>query len=419
MTSRFLVAFILLFSQCISGYTQSISYDDFLKKEIISSNRNNSKETLEKGYVVMISIDGFRHDYAEKYGANNILDMLKDGVSTKMLIPSFPSKTFPNHYTIVTGLYPGNHGLIANSFYSREKKAWYSISDKESVKDGSWYGGTPIWSLAERQNLLTANLFWVGSEAVINGFKSTYSFNYDGSVPNQYRVRRVIDWLKMPELIRPHLILTYFSIVDDAGHRYGPNDERTGKAVLEVDDLIGDLRENLDLLDLPITLILVSDHGMSVINQSIGLTELVDIDDAMVDYGIPTMIYQSDEEKKFKLLHSLLKIQAFETYLPASIPSYLNFNNTDRIGDIILYAEAPVVIKKSNTSVKGGTHGFNPYANSDMGGILYMVGPQLLSGVMLPALENVHIYPFLAELLGLKIEHEIDGDLKYLKESIK
>ncbi len=125
----------------------------------------NSKASLKKPYVILISLDGFRWDYIEKYQPPHLSKFVNNGVKAESLIPSFPTKTFPNHYTIATGMYPDNHGIIANSFYSYKNNATYKIRNREVVEDGSFYGGTPIWVLADKNNLVSASYFFVGSEA--------------------------------------------------------------------------------------------------------------------------------------------------------------------------------------------------------------------------------------------------------------
>ena len=135
----------------------------------IISGRTNSQEQQQKPYVILISADGFRYDYAQKYGATNLLQLSNEGVRAESMISSYPSLTFPNHYTLVTGLYPSHHGIVNNYFYDRNRHAFYSMRNSKAVKDGSWYGGTPLWVLAEQQHMLTASFYWVGSEADSKG----------------------------------------------------------------------------------------------------------------------------------------------------------------------------------------------------------------------------------------------------------
>lgn len=394
---------------------QNLTYEQFQSNQIIQADKKNSSWAQEQDYVVMISLDGYRYDYAEKYNALNVLKIQENGASTKRLIPSFPTKTFPNHYTIVTGLRPGNHGIISNSFYSREKAKWYEIRDRTAVQDGSWYGGTPLWVLAEQQEMLSASLFWVGSEAKIQNIYPTYSYAYDGSVPNDYRLTQVVQWLKLPPELRPHMITTYFSLVDDIGHRYGPDHEQTKKAVLEIDSLLGSFLSQLNGLALNVHIVLVSDHGMAAIDHGIVLPDMVNLEDAKVSYSFPPMIYEPDSVHLEQLYNELLSEPTIDVYKSSQIPDYLMLRNEDRVGDLILLTAPPTVIIDKARRVYGGTHGFDPYSHVEMGGIFYAIGPQIKKGVMMPPIESIHIYPFVAKILKLTVPEGIDGDLERLK----
>ncbi|MDX5436314.1 MAG: ectonucleotide pyrophosphatase/phosphodiesterase, partial [Pontibacter sp.] len=163
----------------------------------VITDRYNSPSQQEKPYVILISADGFRYDYADKYQAKNLIELREQGVQAESLIPAFPTKTFPNHYSIVTGLYPSSHGLINNYFYDPQRKEHYTIRDRSKVEDGSWYGGTPLWVLAEQQQMLSASFFWVGSEAPIQGILPTYHYPYSEVIPIDSRIKTVVDWLNL------------------------------------------------------------------------------------------------------------------------------------------------------------------------------------------------------------------------------
>jgi len=232
-----------------------------------------------KNYVILISLDGFRYDYVERFKPENLSKFISEGTAAEALIPSFPTKTFPNHYTIATGLKPEHHGIVDNNFWNPEKELRYSISNRAVVTDGSWYGGTPLWVLAEQNEMTAASYFFVGSEADIQGVRPSYYYDYDGRVPNLQRISKVFDWLQLPEDERPQLITMYFSDMDDTGHRYGPdNDEQLSKTLKRLDRELGALFEGLKSLDLPINIVLVSDHGMQAVPKEklINLAPLVE-----------------------------------------------------------------------------------------------------------------------------------------------
>ena len=383
----------------------------------------NTPENLEKPYVVMVSLDGFRHDYAQRYGAQNLLAIAQNGISTPALIPVYPSKTFPNHYSLVTGLYPARHGLVNNSFYDPARGETYKIGDREKVEDGSWYGGTPLWVLARQQGMNSASFFWVGSEANIQGTQPAYYYRYDKSIPNYRRVDQVIEWLKLPEDQRPHLILLYFSLVDDDGHKFGPDADELIASVHVADDLIGNLRRGLRQFKFPINLILVSDHGMIRIdNQNpIRANELADLSGfEQVSGGAFLMLYHEDSAR-IAATYAQLKAKEYRyrVYLRDSIPAHLHFRDNDRVGNILMMAEAPAIIE-TNPLYKAspGTHGYDAYAVPEMGGIFYAEGPAFRKGLVIPPFEAIHVYPLVAHILGLPTG-DIDGDLEIWEEALQ
>src|SRR6202451_2233042 len=160
----------------------------------------NAPSQQDKPYVLLISLDGFRYDYAERDHAENLLALAKRGVAAKALIPSFPTTTFPNHYTIVTGLYPAHHGIVDHSFWDPARQAEFKSSNSAATTDGNWWGGTPLWVLAEQQGMRAASFFWPGSDADIQHTRPTYFYKYDGKIPNGQRVAQVVEWLKLPKL---------------------------------------------------------------------------------------------------------------------------------------------------------------------------------------------------------------------------
>jgi predicted AlkP superfamily pyrophosphatase or phosphodiesterase len=395
---------------------QQPAYKDILQTEILSNAIENTDEAMKKPYVVMISVDGFRYDYAQKFQAHNILDMATSGSSTDWLIPSFPSKTFPNHYTLVTGLYPENHGIISNSFYDKSRNETYSIGDRNSVENGSWYGGIPLWNLAQLQGMVAASYFWVGSEADVNGIYPKYYYPYNKNTPQEYSIRRVLEWLQLPEKVRPHMITLYFHEVDTQGHKYGPDAEETRKAVLDIDKQIGALREGLKKLDVPVYLILTSDHGMEHVSKFINVHDYIKMEKAQFHDGPVAMIYTKDMQETEAFYQKLSQQSLFKVYKRAAVPRYLNHNKTEKIGDLVLIADAPYTFTYSETprvmENPGGTHGYDPFENKNMATILYIDGPKIKKNYKISPIENIHLYPLVAHLLDLKILTPIDGSLE-------
>ena len=367
----------------------------------------------ERPYVILVSIDGFRYDYAEEFNATNILAMKMSGSWAESMIPSFPSKTFPNHYSLVTGMYPGNHGIVSNKFYSKSKDDYYAIGDS-NVLDGTWYGGTPLWTLAEQNKMKAASLFWVGSEAKIDGFRPTIFKNYDGSIPNSKRVDEVISWLDLPLEDRPQFITLYFSDVDSKGHKFGPRSTEVENAVLAIDEQIGRLREGIKNSPLNITLIVTSDHGMSAINEGLFL----DVDwrgSRTIFSSSNVMVFQNDSSALSQIKRDLADYENINVYEKKDFPKVWNFENEDRSGDLIVTIDPPRIFSKRE-SVSGGTHGYDPYAHTEMHTIFYLEGPRIKPGYKINSFENVHVYPLIATMLELPIPENVDGNLDILEE---
>jgi predicted AlkP superfamily pyrophosphatase or phosphodiesterase len=179
-----------------AGCLWATSYGQATSAVIAVDHGPNAQQQLSKHYVILVSLDGFRYDYAKRYHADHLLALATEGASaSEGMLPAYPSITFPNHYTIVTGLYPEHHGIVANTFYDPTRKEVYTYHDAKAVGDGTWYGGTPLWVLAEEQGMRSACFFWVGSEADIQGVRPTYYLKFDGQFPNGKRVEQVLAWL--------------------------------------------------------------------------------------------------------------------------------------------------------------------------------------------------------------------------------
>jgi len=224
----------------------------------------------EKPYVILVSFDGFRWDYCNNAFTPTFDSIEANGVRAKSLKPSFPTKTFPNHYTIATGLYPDNHGIVHNEFYDPVKKQIYKVADRTKVQDGYFYSGTPIWNLAEKQGVKSASFFWVGSEADIQNRQASYWKEYEHNFPFKQRVDTVLKWLNLPEQERPHLILLYFHEPDSHGHEYGPDSEEIKEKVQYLDSILSYLAQSLNRLEYKdkINIITTSDHGMSNVSNN-------------------------------------------------------------------------------------------------------------------------------------------------------
>ena len=393
-----------------------------------------TSEKHEPAYVLMISFDGFRHDYVEKYDAPHFKAFIEKGAKAEALTPSFPSKTFPNHYSLVTGMYPGNHGLVDNSFYDEELDVVYRASKRELVENPAFYGGLPLWQLTQQNGMKSASYFWVGSEAPVAGSFPDYYYIYDGSVSNEARIDEVVRWLNLPEEDRPHFISLYFSLVDSQGHATGPDSPETGEAVLEADRLLGLLMAQIESIDLPINVVITSDHGMNTVPTK--EETLINVDSLfsgfdrsqfrVVNNGAHAHVYVDDEALKEELFSSLQnQATHFRVYKKEQFPQQWHYEHK-RIGELLITMDPGHYLvsrgQRIGLLLRGkatGQHGFDPASTPDMGGIFYAKGPNIKSNQVLPPIENVHVYPFVAHLMGIDKLPQIDGNLKVLKSIYK
>jgi predicted AlkP superfamily pyrophosphatase or phosphodiesterase len=387
-------------------------------------------------YVILISLDGFRHDYVERFQPENLLRFIENGTAAEALIPSFPTKTFPNHYTIATGMKPENHGLVDNSFYEPEKDLVYSMGNRDIVEDGYWYGGTPIWVLAEQHGIKAASYFFVGSEAPVKGIHPSYYFSFDGSVPNLTRVSKVFEWLQLPEDERPRMITLYFSDMDNVGHRYGPdNNEQIGGRLEKLDRELGALFEGLKSFDLDINIFIVSDHGMTNIPKEnlLNLDHITEgIQARVVNNGALAHLHLENIEEMEEIYQKLKKSENhFKVVKVADREYYKNIEKyKNRFGDLIIIPDLGHYLTTSNGMVSYqnrsamfktdvfGEHGFSQ-EYKDMHGIFFANGPMVKEGMTILPFENIHVFPLLANILGLPIPDDIDGKLEILEPILK
>lgn len=393
----------------------------------INPNRSNRSNQLNKPYVILISADGFRADMAEKFGATHLLALSQKGVKARYMEAGFPTVTFPNHYSIVTGLYPAHHGLVDNNFLDRNKGVTYQMSNKKQVADSSWYGGKPIWVLAEEQGMLAASFYWVASESSIQGIRPTYYYNYNDKISIERRLKTVQDWLRLPEEKRPHFITFYFPEVDYAGHTFSPDAEETGNAVRWVDAAIGQLDSIAKASGLPINFIFVSDHGMTKIDpkQVLRLPHCIDTSRFIIPYGNATVHLYAKNDSSILPQYDLLKKEAgpYQVYLRGEIPKKWHYSAADdrynRIGDILLVANPPAIFNPSGGPMSPGKHGFDNQI-PEMHASFMAWGPDFKEGMELDGFANVNIYPLIARLLGLTYQQsEIDGKFRVLRRILR
>jgi alkaline phosphatase D len=391
---------------------------------IVVPNPPNTAAQQAKHYVVLVSLDGLRYDYPRRYGAPHLLQLGFKGVSApEGMFPAYPSLTFPNHISIITGLYPEHHGIVANSFWDPVREQTYVYTKAESNSDGSWYSGTPLWVLAEQQGMRSACLFWPGSEAEIQGKRPSYYLHFDEKLDDEMRVDQVVAWLKLPPELRPHFITLYYSNVDHAGHNYGPDSDEVRAAVHHVDAMVGDLRTKIAGLHLPVDLIVVSDHGMVTLQGGpVTLSDFADLSEFHTEGALLYPKPDADVQETYEefLAHPDSR---FKIYRRADVPAYLHFDANPREGDPVIVPNGPFTLRARASDGEGtnkhrGGHGFNPRTMPEMKAIFFAGGPDIRRGVQLKPFENVNIYPFIAEILGLT-PPAVDGTLDVLRPALK
>lgn len=390
-------------------------------KVIAVANGANAASQQAKPYVVLVSLDGFRYDYVKKYTAPNITALARRGASAPDgMIPSYPSSTFPNHLALITGLYPEHHGIVANNFYDPARRQHYTYGDKSTVLDGTWYSGVPLWSLAEQNKMRSACYFWPGSEAEIAGKRPSYYLSFDPTIPNGQRIEQVLAWLRLPPAERPHFITLYMSEVDGAGHASGPDSQETADAVKNLDAEIGKLVAGLDALHMPIDLFVLADHGMEATRGDwLNLDQLADLGRFKTD---GPLLYANTPEDAEKAYHALKGASdKFKVYRRADVPAVLHYNENPRTGDPVVIATGPYPIRARKPAPGDpdkppsvGQHGYDPGILPTMKALFVAMGPEIRVGATVPPFENVNVYPFIAQILGLPVG-KIDGDLKVLQ----
>lgn len=360
--------------------------------------------------VLLVSIDGFRADYLDGDVAPNLARVAETGVRAEALIPSFPTKTFPNHYTIVTGLRPDHHGLVANNMWDPDMQAGYGLGDREAVGNADWYGGEPIWVTAERRGMVTAPLFWPGSEAPIGGTRPTHWMHYDGEMPHAERVDWVLDRLEGLDTAPARFATLYFDDVDVAGHVHGPDAPETRTAVARVDSTIGGLMAELASRGLDqVNVIIVSDHGMSQLSRDrvIFLDDYVDpASTNVVDWSPVLAIWPAPDETAdvYEALHG--RHPHLAVFRPDEIPEGFHFGTHDRVAPVIGIADPGWSVTtrdyfdRNPERFDGGNHGYD-HRSVDMRALFVATGPAFRAGVVIPAFPNVDVYELMIAVLGL------------------
>ena len=380
--------------------------------EVPKTGGRNAPGKTDSPHLILISIDGFSWDYLSIYPTPALDRIAGAGIRAESMRPVFPSLTFPNHYSIATGLYPSEHGIVHNHFPDEARDEWYHLWDRSSVEDPRWYGGEPVWVTAENSGLVTAAYYFVGTEAAIRGVSPSHWHSFDASVPGSDRVAQVIEWLQWPADRRPHLITLYFEHVDTAGHNFGRGSPQLAAAVAEVDTNIGRLLDAIAEADLPgeVYVLVVSDHGQAnyvdaettfVLGDHIDLTGL-----EVTAGGAYAWIYQQqpDRERALAIRDAINDAWAHgHAVLRDEAPAEWRIDDSPRFPEIFVVPDlgyGVVAEREAVQRLKKSDHGWDP-SNRAMHGIFLAAGPGLPEGETIGEVSAVEIYPLMLELLQI------------------
>ena len=371
----------------------------------------------KRNLTIVVSLDAFRWDYPTIYNTPWLDSIAANGVAATM-VPSYPSSTFPNHFTLATGLVPDHHGIVNSQFWAPEKGELFSMGDSATRYNPYYFGGEPIWVTAKKQGVKSASIYWVGSDVAIQGLYPDYYLRWDNEPRLTYpqRVEEALRIAKLPESERPSLLMVYFDEPDWTTHHYGPIAQESEAVIEQLDSLMGILYRGLKELDYGVNLIVTSDHGMTEISDEkfISIEQTVNPDwvERIVSTN-PTSIF-CKEGCRDSLFEQLSKVKHISVWRKEEVPAHLNYGTSNHLGDLIV---APDLGWQFATTPRGlnGAHGYD-INEPDMQIIFRACGPDFKRGYTLPhSFSNVDLYSILAELL--KIEPaKTDGSLEKVQE---
>jgi len=371
-------------------------------------------------YLILISIDGFGWKLQDANDTPGLDRIAASGVRASAMRPVYPAMTFANHYSIATGLYPYQHGIVDNDFPNADRSAWYHIWDRNAVEDENWYSGEPIWVSAEKNGMTSAAFFFVGTEAPVGGYSPTYWNKFDPSIPGEDRVRQVLDWLMLPEDDRPHMITLYFEHVDTAGHEYGVGSWEHEIAIGQVDDYLVQLLDGIEQLDIKdnVSIVVVSDHGQAQYqtdSDAFVISDHVDLEGlTAVDHGSYVSIYMDQYDlAQAQKIREVINTNWTDgsAYLRSESPEHWRVPDDPRFADIAVLANPHFrVVSNRERALRsdGADHGWDP-TFEEMHGIFLATGPRLPVGMKTGKINNVEVYAMMMEVLGLPLPDNVDA----------
>jgi Uncharacterized proteins of the AP superfamily len=354
--------------------------------------------------TILISIDGFRADYLHRGLTPNLSRLAAEGAHGR-LRPSFPTKTFPNHYAIVTGKRPDTNGIVGNRMIDpRRPDQIFSLGDAKQSLDRFWWDeAEPAWVTAEKAGIRSATMFWPGSEVDIHGARPLDWFRFDQNVRDVQRVNTILDWMRRPAAVRPAFVTLYFDIVDTAGHRFGPDSDEVNTAIADVDARIGELTRGLDAMGQPARLLVVADHGMRAVDASrvIQLADLIDLPSIIAVETGPYAAIEPAAATDERVFAALLKPHDhMECRRRENLPARLHYGRNPRVAAIICIAEPgwSIIAGEPEWPIAGGAHG---YDNQDPEMLALFVAANTGLKGDVGTLDNIEVYPLLMKLIGI------------------
>jgi predicted AlkP superfamily pyrophosphatase or phosphodiesterase len=370
--------------------------------------------------LILISIDGFRADYLDRRITPTLSALAQTGVRAKAMKSSFPTLTFPNHYTLVTGLYPDHHGIVNNRMVDPESGKRFVYKEQATIADASWWGGEPIWVSAEKQGLHATTMFWPGSDVAIAGVRPTHWKTFDGNVTANARVDQVLEWIDDPEPARATFFTLYFDQVDHAGHHSGPDSDEVNEALRSVDGALAHLVDGLKQRGRfdDTNLVIVSDHGQTatLAERRTYLDDVIPLGDVdVVNYGILAGI-EPHPGKTHEIEGALLAPHPhMQCWRKSEVPARFHYGTHPRIPSLLCLAGHGGNITSHTYEIDGGHYsaGEHGYDNDDpeMRAMFVARGPDFRRGLVVPEFDNVDVYPLLAHLLHLQPQPN-DGDYR-------
>lgn len=367
--------------------------------------------TVREPVTILIGIDGFRADYLDRGVTPTLSRLAADGVRGAMR-PSFPVKTFPNFYTLVTGLRPDRHGIVANRFDDPARPGEHFT--QASQQPYWWDQAEPVWVAAERAGVRSAILYWPGANIAVRGIRPSDWHQFNMGVTGQQRVDTVIDWLRRPAAKRPRLIGVYFDTIDTAGHALGPDAKALDVPLAEVDALIAGVMRDLAELRQPANLVIVADHGMggSSPARRIRLDQIARAEDYRVIEQGPYAAIEPAPGRDGQLAAALLEPHPhMQCWRRGAIPARLHYGANPRTPAFLCLPETGWMIATGPAAADAGKgeHGWDPDA-PEMRALFIAHGPRIARDGRLRVFDNVDVYPLLRRLVGLPPAQGVDGD---------